>query len=203
MVLQMYVVSCRQRLMMKHAAANNFLRSLTMAAGIVASTGALGQAVCPGPACQVTDKVSAEVQSQANTEFLGRYIGTAENTTQHGSGKMSIDIKQDDRNGYKLTTEASDGLIGNGTFNKVKISTDGQLSASGIVSEPPLVFRGSRAWNSDITGSIKGNRLTGNFYLFPLSGRSQACVPVPRYPCEPELESEGTFDLKKYRPLVR
>lgn len=201
MVLQMYPVFCRQRPMMKHAAANIFLRSLTMAAGLVASTGALGQGVCPEPACQVRQNISPEVQVKVNTEFLGRYIGTAQNTTEGARGRMSIDIEQSDSNSYKLTMKVWDGLNGKGTFIG-KISNEGQLSATGTISEPRLVFRASRAWDCNITGLIRGNKLQGNYSLFPKTVGRQGCAPLYGYPCVETEKSEGRFDLEKFQPLV-
>jgi hypothetical protein len=151
---------------------------------------------------QVEGKQSSGAGTPVDQQFLGRYIGAAENSTEHAHGRMSIDIEEGDGNRYKLKLKAWDGLVGEGTFDAVKISTAGQLSATGIISEPPMVFRGSRAWDCNITGFIRGNKLTGNYSLFPKTVGRKGCVSMVGYPCVGTAESNGRFSLDKFRPLV-
>jgi hypothetical protein len=113
---------------------------------------------------------------------------------------MTIDIERSDKKGYvQLKMHAWDGF--EGTFDG-ELSTDGELRASGIFSEPTYILRPSRAWKCNLTGLIRDNRLKGNYSLFPNTPDEQGVVPPGRERVTTR-EGEGSFDLEKFKPLVQ
>jgi hypothetical protein len=136
--------------------------------------------------------------------FLGRYIGITEAGGQ--GSRMAIDIGRSDRRGYvhlKMNTwqdfKVEGNLIG-------EISPDGQLSATGRISEPPMVFRESRAWDCNVTGRI-GETTTvftfnGTYSCFPNTITGRNCPQIPGYPCPSTDAMQGSFDLEKFKRLV-
>ena len=64
-----------------------------------------------------TDPSPGVGETSVDQRFLGRYIGTAENTTQRAHGRMSIDIERSTKKGYvQLKMKAWGGLMGEGTL---------------------------------------------------------------------------------------
>ena len=136
-------------------------------------------------------------------QFLGRYIGTVENTTEGQRGRMSMDIERSDKKGYvQFKILWKEGLVGEGTLIGT-ITADGKLSATGTISENVIfIFRPSKAWDCNITGFIRENRLKGTYSLFPKTV-GESTPPIPGYPKWTTEKSEGSFDLEKFQPLVQ
>jgi hypothetical protein len=133
--------------------------------------------------------------------FLGRYIGTAKDTRYGQGSRIAIDIVPGDKKGYvQLKMQAWQDLVGSLIG---EISTAGQLRASGIISELPKPFYESRAWDCNLRGMIRETTFEGTYSCFPKTVTGRNCSQLPGYPCPRTDEMEGSFDLKKFKPLVK
>ena len=114
-----------------------------------------------------------------------------------------MDIERSDEKGYiQLKIQWREGLVGEGTLIGT-IAADGKLSATGTISENVIfVFRPSKAWDCNLTGFIRENKLKGTYRLFPKTV-GESTPPIPGYPKWTTEAAEGSFDLEKFKPLVQ